>query len=101
MKIELCINDYCLEVIERTVSYYTGDYYGSLQHLGDNKILVSIEHKNTDSKNVSGKLPDIERDFLNKLINNSIRYKIALKTSTLRKLIIGRALYQSCINIAE
>ena len=47
---------------------------------------------------------DIEKligEFYNELLRESLRYNIAIETKNLRELIVGRALYTTCIDLEE
>ena len=42
---------------------------------------------------------NIVGEFYNELLEESLRYKIAKETKDLRELIVGRALYSTCIEV--
>ncbi len=47
---------------------------------------------------------DLEKiigEFYNELLRESLRYNIAMETKNLRELIVGRALYTTCIDLEE
>ena len=47
---------------------------------------------------------DLEKiigEFYNELLRESLRYNIAIETKNLRELIVGRALYTTCIDLEE
>ena len=68
--------------------------YSKLEEL-DNKIIIKIKSQTND------KLDNIIGEFYNELLRESLRYNIAMETKNLRELIIGRALYTTCIEIDE
>ncbi|MCF8315085.1 MAG: hypothetical protein K9I71_03125 [Ignavibacteriales bacterium] len=89
MTIKLGKNDYQKEVIEKTILLLESKYDLILEITDDNYIVVS-----TGSK-ISKEL------FLKELLYNDLRYQIAQKTNTIKKLIVGRALYDSCIRLEQ
>lgn len=61
-----------------------------------NEIVIQIVLKE-NKKN----LEKIIGEFYNELLRESLRYSITIETKNLRELIIGRALYTTCIDIEE
>ena len=92
--IELSSNLYPLVVIQKTISNYLEQTYIKLEEL-DNKIIIKIKSQTND------KLDNIIGEFYNELLRESLRYNIAMETKNLRELIVGRALYTTCIEIDE
>ena len=92
--VELSKNIYPLVVIQKTISNYLEQTYIKLEEL-DNKIIIKIKSQTND------KLDNIIGEFYNELLRESLRYNIAMETKNLRELIIGRALYTTCIEIDE
>ena len=92
--VELSKNIYPLVVIQKTISNYLEQTYIKLEEL-DNKIIIKIKSQTND------KLDNIIGEFYNELLRESLRYNIAMETKNLRELIVGRALYTTCIEIDE
>ena len=59
----------------------------------NNKIIVKLVlNSEQNTNNIVGK-------FYNELLEESLRYNIARETKNLRELIVGRALYSTCIEV--
>lgn len=87
---------YPLITIEKAISNFTQDVYIKLEHKDKKTIMIKIalqENKND--------LEEIIGELYNELLRESIRYNISKETKNLRELIVGRALYTTCIEIDE
>lgn len=85
---------YPLSVIMKTAYNLTNNFYVFFDYIADDCIEVQIKSKDFLSDN------ELERtvgEFYNELLNQNIRCDIQNKTSNLRQLILGRALYTECI----
>ena len=81
--------DYPQEVVEKTVFEIEalGDIY--MKSLA-NTYLIEIEDN-----------PSLTKKFYTELAHNDLRYQISKQSDTLRKLIIGRALFDTCLRIEK
>lgn len=92
IKIILDIDIYPIIVVEKTISNFLNIAFAKIER-EDNKIIVKMILNST--KNTS----NIVGEFYNELLEESLRYKIAKETKDLRELIVGRALYSTCIEV--
>lgn len=92
IKIILDVDIYPIIVIEKTISNFLDIAFAKMEK-ENNKIIVKLvltSKQNTN--NIVGK-------FYNELLEESLRYNIARETKDLRELIVGRALYSTCIEV--
>lgn len=92
IKIILDVDIYPIIVIEKTISNLLDIAFAKIEK-ENNKIIVKLvltSKQNTN--NIVGK-------FYNELLEESLRYNIARETKNLRELIVGRALYSTCIEV--
>ena len=92
IKIILDVDIYPIIVIEKTISNFLDIAFAKMEK-ENNKIIVKLvltSKQNTN--NIVGK-------FYNELLEESLRYNIARETKNLRELIVGRALYSTCIEV--
>lgn len=92
IKIILDVDIYPIIVIEKTISNFLDIAFAKIEK-ENNKIIVKLvltSKQNTN--NIVGK-------FYNELLEESLRYNIARETKNLRELIVGRALYSTCIEV--
>ena len=52
-------------------------------------------------QNKQGNLEKIIGEFYNECLRESLRYEVSVETKNLRELIVGRALYTTCIELDE
>ena len=84
---------YPLVSIKKALINFMSDMYIKLNEKNINEYILQIKIKD---------LNDIEKiigEFYNELLRESLRYNIAIETKNLRELIVGRALYATCIDI--
>ena len=62
----------------------------------NNRIKIHFEFK---ENNVN--LDEIAKEFINECLKESLRYDISKETQNIRELILGRALYSSCIRFDD
>ena len=62
----------------------------------EKEYMIQIELKQS-----SADLEKLIGEFYNELLRESLRYNIAIETKNLRELIVGRALYTTCIDIDQ
>jgi len=89
---------YPLNVIMKTAYNFTNNFYIFFDYTTEDCIGVQIKSKALLSDN---ELDKTVGEFYNELLNQSIRYDIQNRTSDLRQLILGRALYTECIETKE
>lgn len=92
IKIILDIDIYPIIVIEKTISNFLDIAFAKMEK-ENNKIIVKLVlNSEQNTNNIVGK-------FYNELLEESLRYNIARETKNLRELIVGRALYSTCIEV--
>ena len=94
-KITLNSEIYPLVVIQKTVSNYLENMYGKLEK-EDKNILVNLFLKDNKEN-----IKELVGDFYNELLAEALRYNIGIETKEIRELIVGRALYTTCIELDE
>lgn len=87
MIIRINKNDFLKEVVQKTIISF-GDKSGGYLEIGENDYFIHSESENFDRE-----------VFLKELTFNDLRYQISKQTDTIKKLIIGRALYDTCIKV--
>lgn len=86
---------YPLVCIKKALTNFMEETYIKINSK-DNQIIVQIVLKKSKEN-----LEKIIGEFYNTLLRESLRYEIAIETKNLRELIVGRALYTTCINLEE
>ena len=94
-KIKLNVEIYPLVVIQKTVSNYLENMYVKLEK-EDKNILVKLFLKDNKEN-----IKELVGDFYNELLAEALRYNIGIETKEIRELIVGRALYTTCIELDE
>lgn len=94
-EIILSKNIYPLTAVKKALTNFMDDIYTKIEDR-DDKIIVQILLKR-DQISWDKLIGELYNDFL----RESLRYNISLETKNLRELIIGRALYTTCIDIEE
>lgn len=96
--IELYLDEriYNLVVIKKALFNYIEDCYYMLDHFDENIILVKIYLKDQSTN-----IDEYIKKLYNELFNESLRYDIMIQTKSIRELILGRALYTTCIDTDE
>jgi His-Xaa-Ser system protein HxsD len=94
-EISLSKEIYPLISIKKALGNFTEETYIKINNNND-EIVIQLElRKNKeDLEKIIGELYD-------ELLRESLRYDITLETKNLRELIIGRALYTTCIDLDE
>lgn len=89
---------YDLEAVMKAAYLFIDNFYIIFREKKDNLIEAEFTSKNNlsdiDLKKKTG-------EFYNELLHQVLRNKIADQTQNLRELVIGRALYNTCINTAD
>ena len=86
---------YPLIAIKKAVANFLNDVYVRIEENNKNFI---IDFKLQDKQ---GNLEKIIGEFYNECLRESLRYEISVETKNLRELIVGRALYTTCIELDE
>ena len=94
-KITLNSEIYPLVVIQKTVSNYLENMYVKLEK-EDKNILVNLFLKDNKEN-----IKELVGNFYNELLVEALRYNIGVETKEIRELIVGRALYTTCIELDE
>ena len=94
-KITLNSEIYPLVVIQKTVSNYLENMYVKLEKK-DKNILVNLFLKDNKEN-----IKELVGNFYNELLAEALRYNIGVETKEIRELIVGRALYTTCIELDE
>lgn len=84
---------YPLIAIKKAISNFFNDIYVRIEENDKNFI---IDFKLQDKQ---GNLEKIIDEFYNECLRESLRYEISVETKNLRELIVGRALYTTCIEL--
>lgn len=94
-EIVLPINVYPLVAVKKALSNFLWQIYTKLHISKENIIIEIVLHEDKED------LEKIIGEFYNECLRESLRYSIAMETKNLRELIVGRALYTTCIEIEE
>ena len=86
---------YPLVTIQKAIANYLENTYIKLEEK-NNEVIIRIKEK--ENKN---NLEKIVGEFYNELLRESLRYNISIETKNIRELIVGRALYTTCIETDE
>lgn len=88
---------YPLASVKKALSNFMNDTYIKIDRINKNYIIIKIELK--QDKDI--KIDEIIGELYNELLRESLRYDITIQTKNIRELIVGRALYTTCIDIEE
>lgn len=96
--IELYLNEeiYNLPVIKKALYNFIDDGYFILNYGNSNIIIAKIFLKNNA---INKEL--FVKELYNELFNESLRFDIMKQTKNIRELILGRALYSTCIDTED
>lgn len=86
---------YPVIAIKKALSNYTKNIYVKIDYEDEKNIKLQIVPKENMSKE---ELEKTIGELYNELFNETLRYEISIETKNLRELIIGRALYTTCID---
>lgn len=87
-------NIYELNCIMKAAYNFIDDFYLFFDYESEDIIRVDFKSK---QDRTSKEVEMIIGEFHNELLNQSIRYKVSKETKNIRELILGRALYNTCI----
>lgn len=86
---------YPLNAIKKALSNYIEQTYIKMSYKDENTIKIEMVIKDYKKE----ELEQLIGNLYNELLNESLRYEVALETKNLRELIVGRALYTTCIDV--
>ena len=89
---------YPIVVIEKTISNFIENAYIKIKTENGKKVIVQLVLKIENNKE---DLEKIIGEFYNELLREALRYEISKETKNLRELIVGRALYTTCIELDD
>ena len=85
---------YELSCIMKVAYNFIDDYYLFFDYENEDTIKVDFKSKGCRT---SKEFENVIGEFYNELLCQSIRYKVSTETKNIRELILGRALYNTCI----
>lgn len=83
------------DAILKTAYLFTDRFFLHLSYFDEHHISIVVEAK--PNQDISA----IDKAFCNELLTQMLRYRLAEKTKNIKELIIGRALYSTCIDTDE
>lgn len=86
---------FCREAVLKASYLFLNDYYIHLSYESEHEISVELEAKSEKTDVCEG---DIYNRFGNELIAQMVRYQLLVSNKGIRELIIGRALYSTCLD---
>ena len=89
---------YPIVVIEKAISNFMENAYIKIKTENGKKVIVQLVLKIVNNKE---NLEKIIGKFYNELLREALRYEISKETKNLRELIVGRALYTTCIELDD
>lgn len=89
--IEISSNCYPIVTVQKSISNFIDLIYVKIE-VNDESIILKLKLKNKEDN-----LNEIIGEFYNEMLRESLRYNISKETKNLRELIVGRALYSTCI----
>lgn len=86
---------YPLIAIKKAISNFFNNAYVRIEEKNNNFIVdFKLQNENSNLEKIIG-------EFYNECLRESLRYEISIETKNLRELIVGRALYSTCIELDE
>ena len=86
---------YPLVSVKKALANFMEETYIKINSNKDEIVVQIVLQENKED------LEKIIGEFYNELLRVSLRYNIAIETKNLRELIVGRALYTTCIDLEE
>lgn len=83
------------EAIFKTAYLFIDDYFVYMQYAREHCIKIFVEAKQGVD------IANIDKRFCNELLAQMLRYRLSVENKNIKELIIGRALYSTCIETAE
>jgi His-Xaa-Ser system protein HxsD len=96
-KCVLSVDDrlFCSEAILKASYMFIDNYFIVPSYENDHAISITIEAKSDAT------IDGIDKSFGNELIAQMVRYNLSKSNKTMKELILGRALYSTCLDIDE
>lgn len=86
---------FCREAVLKAAYQFLDQYYIHLSYAAEHEIAIEIKAK-------SGiEIDQIDSKFCNELIAQMVRYQLSASNKGMKELILGRALYSTCIDTEE
>ena len=86
---------FCGEAILKTSYLFIDRYYVSNTYTDEHEVSISIESKDGSD------IINIDKEFSNELIAQMVRYNLSKSNKSMKELILGRALFSTCIDTVE
>ncbi len=86
---------FCREAVLKASYLFLDEYYIHLSYASEHEITVELTAK--PGVNAEG----IDSRFGNELIAQMVRYSLSVSNKGIKELILGRALYSTCIDMEE
>ena len=83
------------EAVLKASYMFLDKYYVSAEYRAEHSIVVTVEPKSTES------MVDIDKKFSNELISQMVRYDLLKSNKAMKELILGRALFSTCLDTKE
>lgn len=88
---------YNIKTIMKAAYNFIEEFYILLDYINDS-IEVTFECKSSKS---SDEMKKYKGEFYNELLSQNIRYMVSQDTKNIRELVMGRALYDTCIEYQD
>lgn len=85
---------YPIIAIKKALSNYLENTYIKMDYKDEQTIKIEIVLKEESKEEIE----KIIGELYNEIFNETLRYEISMETKTIRELIVGRALYTTCID---
>lgn len=86
---------FCSEAVLKASYLFIDKFFVSPSYKENHVISISLEAKGRNC------IDGVDKDFGNELIAQMVRYNLAKSNKTMKELILGRALYSTCLDEAE
>lgn len=86
---------FCVEAVLKASYLFIDKYYIKIEHSELHTIDITMEGKNGIN------MVNVDKDFSNELIAQMVRYDLMKSNKAIKELILGRALYSTCIDTNE
>lgn len=93
----ICTAIYSIDAIFKAAYIFLDEYYIFLDRRDNDHITIHITAKNNSSVIL---WDDIVNEFNNELLRQNCHYIIQRDSKNIRELILGRALYEECIEVS-
>lgn len=86
---------FCGEAVLKASYLFIDKYYVSSTYTDTHEISITIEPK------TGSDIANVDKEFSNELIAQMVRYNLSKSNKAMKELILGRALFSTCIDTAE